>query len=61
MSSIDFLFNQLDFCVFCLQQRDAVGESDHSKELRKVQKRRILTEMTNDDKNDKMSLLADKE
>ena len=33
----------------------------NSKRLRKVQKRRILTEMTNDDKNDKMSLLAEKE
>ena len=33
----------------------------NSKRLRKVQKRGILTEMTNDDKNDKMSLLAEKE
>ena len=33
----------------------------NSKRLRKVQKRGILREMTNDDKNDKMSLLAEKE
>ena len=31
----------------------------NSERLRKVHKRHILTEMTNDDKNDKMSLLAE--
>ena len=33
----------------------------NSKRLGKAQKRGILREMTNDDKNDKMSLLAEKE
>ena len=33
MSNIDFLFTQLDFCEFCPQQRDAVGENDQLKHV----------------------------
>ena len=55
MSNIDFLINQLDFCVFCLQQRDAVGEIDLKD---KFKRKKIVKEIICKKKFSKESFLS---